>query len=153
MLFRSPVLEIFKMRRSLSAYSSTRMLPLSGVYLKALDRRFPAILMRTPDTLADSQRKKGTKWKNMESRTIAPIAIAMGKKGVAVMVVADYKGEYSQQNYYIILITWHVVAFFSFHGDSFSGRKKRFCPSADTPGAVGAVSGREKRRTTCRLRF
>jgi len=39
------------------------------------------------------------------------------------MVVADYKGEYSQQNYYIILTTWHVVAFFPFAAILFFGIK------------------------------
>ena len=41
-----PVLAIFKIRRSFFVYNVTLMFPLSGVYLKALDMRFPAILLK-----------------------------------------------------------------------------------------------------------
>ena len=37
--------------------------------------------IRTPDTLADSQRKKGTKWKKMLSTTMTAIATMIAKIG------------------------------------------------------------------------
>ena len=41
--------------------------------------------MCTPDTLADIQRKKGTKWKKMDNKTNAPITSAITKNGASII--------------------------------------------------------------------